>query len=144
MNVLQIYAGSDGEATRALYAKLESFGPLGVVAVNLFRAQKCSARAKVYRGRGYRGAAYDRKDWSLKNLCATLAAHAAELGIVWGWKEDAAQSFHRWVLYVDLPTGQVSFHAERPHSAERYAGDWDHTHLSAERIVRFIQERFFS
>jgi hypothetical protein len=139
MTVLEIYAGSNGDATRALYQQLEAIGPIGVVAVNLFRAQKASARAKVYRGGGYRGAAYEKKDWSLQNLCRALVEHGDKLAIEWGWREDPAQSFHRWVLYVVLPTGQVSFHASQPHSENRFAGDWDGTHLSQERIVRFVQ-----
>ena len=139
MNALEIYAGSDGEKTKALYARLETLGPLGTVAVNLFRAQKCSERAKVYRGGGHRGAAYDRKNWSLQNLCAALAAHGEALGLAWGWKEDPAQSFHRWVLYVELPTGQVSFHAASALSPQRYAGEWDQSKDSPSRVVRFVQ-----
>jgi hypothetical protein len=127
-----------------MYAILErSGGAAGIVAVNLFRAQKCSARAKVYRGGNghgsFRSQAYERKNWSMGNLCKVLAEHAAGLGIVWGWKIDPAQEFHNWVLYIDLPdVGQVSFHSASPLSPERYAGDWDHTHLSAERIIRYV------
>jgi hypothetical protein len=68
----EVYAGSNGEVTRAYYAELERRGPLGMVAMNLFRAQKCSARAKVYRGRGFKRDAYDRKNWSLGLLCTYL------------------------------------------------------------------------
>jgi len=93
--------------------------------VNLFRAQKCSTRAKVYRGglRGigsFRSLAYQRKAWSMKNLCDCLAEHGSELGINFGWKRDPNTPLHdapSWVLYVDLPQGQVSFH-----SPTRYAG----------------------
>ena len=63
--VMQTYQGSDGEATRALYAELQQRGPVGVIAVNLFRAQKNSARAKVYRG-GVR-------DASVQRICAFVA-----------------------------------------------------------------------
>ncbi len=136
MNALEIYVGSDGEKTKALYAHLETLGLLGHVAVNLFRAQKCSERAKVYRGGGFRGAAYDRKNWSLQNLCKALEAATP---FEWGWKEDPAQSFHCWVLYVELPTGQVSFHAAAPLCARRFDGEWDHSKDSPSRIVRFVQ-----
>jgi hypothetical protein len=126
----QIYLASDGEATKALYARLGELGPVGAVALNLFRAQKCSARAKVYRGgiagKGrYRDMAYDRKQWSMGNLVQVLGRHAAELGIRWGWKIDPEQSYHRWVLYVDLPTGQVSFHSEQRGAGPDYPADWD-------------------
>ncbi len=141
MNVRHIYEGSDGEATRALYARLEKLGPAGVIALNLFRASKCSARAKVYRGgngRGsFRGMAYDRKNWSLKNLCEALERHGDELGIRWGWKEDPAQAFHRWVLYVELPTGQVSYHADGPMGGRRFVGEWDGFRDSAGRVLLY-------
>lgn len=65
MKALEVFNGSEGAITRAYYAALEQRGAAGIVAVNLFRAQKCSTRAKKYRGgiRGvgsYRGMAYDK------------------------------------------------------------------------------------
>src|SRR5262245_49999554 len=65
-DLLSIYSGSDGAASRALYDRLEACGPAGRLARDLFRAAKASERAKVYRGgergRGsYKGMAYDRK-----------------------------------------------------------------------------------
>src|ERR1051326_7628212 len=115
MTTLEIYNGSDGAATKALYARLELLGPVGLVALNLFRAQKCSERAKVYRGgvpgRGsFKAMAYERKQWSMGNLCKVLQEHAQGLQLRWGWKEDPGQEYYPWVLYVDLPSGQVSFH----------------------------------
>ena len=73
MNPHEIYYGSDGESTKALYARLWKLGPVGVIAVNLFRACKCSERAKQYhggiRGKGsYRSMAYERKQWSIAAL----------------------------------------------------------------------------
>lgn len=139
--VLAIYEGSDGEATKRLYQRLEALGPVGHVAVNLFRAHKSSARAKVYRGGGYRGLAYERKGWAMDNLVAILAEQAAELGIRWGWGEDAAQEYHRWVLYVDVPTGQVSFHTERRGGGPDYPAAWDgERNTGATRICRWISQ----
>jgi hypothetical protein len=40
-DALTIYRGSDGEATKELYRRLESKGPLGLISLNLFRAAKC-------------------------------------------------------------------------------------------------------
>lgn len=142
--IVRVFQGSDGEATKALYARLEAIGPVGVVAVNLFRAQKSSERAKVYRGgiRGrssYRGLAYDRKGWAMDNLCTVLAEHAGALGIVWGWGEDPKQEYHRHVLYVDLPTGQVSFHGASRGAGPDYPGNWDGIPgRSADRILRWV------
>lgn len=84
-DIFAIYQASSGEATKALYATLEHRGPAGTIAVNLLRACKASERAKVYRGRRFKTSAYDKKEWSLGNLCGALEAHARDLRIIWGW-----------------------------------------------------------
>lgn len=143
-DVTRIYEGSDGAATLRLFAQLEALGPAGVVALNLFRAQKASSRAKVYRGglpgRGsYRGMAYDRKQWALGNLASVLETHGSALRMTWGWKEDPEQSVHQWVLYADLPTGQVSFHSAGRGLGPEYAGEWDGVRdVAAARILAWI------
>jgi hypothetical protein len=145
VDVQAIYDGSDGEATKALYARLAAHAELGLVATNLFRAQKSSARAKVYRGgvRGqgsYRSMAYGRKNWAMTNLCTVLADHATELGMVYGWQRDAHTEGYAWVLYVELPTGQVSFHAPTRGAGPDFPGTWDGVRgASADRIVRWCQ-----
>jgi len=144
-----IYNGSDGAATTSYYNELSKRGPLGLVAINLFRASKCSARAKVYRGgvRGmgsFRSMAYERKNWSMNQLVAVLAKHASTLGITYGWKYDPAQPVHSWVLYVDLPQGQVSFHTGHRGEGPNYAGKWDGSHASADRIIAFCDQVFDS
>ncbi len=136
--VRAIYAGSNGEATRALYVRLEAQGVDGQLAVNLLRAVKNSTRAKLYRGHGHKGAAYDTKGWAIGNLCRLLSEQQAAAAITrWGWAIDDAQPHHRHVLYLDLPTGQVSFHAEHRGSGPEYAGAWDGATSSAERIQRW-------
>jgi len=144
-DVRRIYLGSNGEATRALYAYLESIGPMGHIAVNLFRACKASERAKVYRGGGYKGAAYDRKQWSIDNVVRVLDLERAgeALGIRWGWGVDAALKErgdpHHFVLYVDLPTGQVSFHTAHRASGPDYPDAWDGVRQqSAARICDWV------
>lgn len=175
MNIAAIYSGSDAEATKALYAELERRGEIGVIALNLLRACKASARAKVYRGGNSHGRfkdqAYKKKEWSLRQLCEALVAlddgkgcstpgcgfpdgrpcigcnRVVSHGVVaWGWKEDPAQTFHRWVLYVDLLVGQVSFHAAMPIPIASlnggfppYKHEWDGQHQSAERIIRYAE-----
>jgi hypothetical protein len=144
-DVYEIYKGSNGEATKALYARLSSFGAQGAIAVELFRAQKASSRAKAYRGgvrgRGsYRSMAYDRKGWALGNLCGALARDAADIAVVWGWGVDAKEPVHRHVLYVDLPTGQVSFHSGERYGGPDYAGEWDGVRgASVDRILRWVR-----
>jgi hypothetical protein len=88
----------------------------------------------------YRGQAYDKKQWAMDNLCRHLAA----LGeLTWGWKKDPAQEYHNWVLYVDLPNGQVSFHTAQRGEGPDYAGDWDGIkNMSPQRICSFVASVF--
>ena len=138
-SVMQVYLGSDGEATKALYTHLEALGPAGAIAVNLFRAQKNSARAKVYRGGGYRGMAYDRKQWALDNLARILGQHAAAVGLLWGWGLDEKQSYHCHVLYVELPNGQVSFHTDRRGEGPDAPRPWDGVRdASPQRVCGYV------
>lgn len=150
--ILGIYKGSNGDATRMLYRDLERRGPLGIIALNLFRACKCSERAKDYRpGPGYRSQAYARKDWSIRNLAHALAEqHALDLSPIippFGWAIDEdlrqRQDPHHHILYVDLPTGQVSFHVGERAEGPDYAGQWDGVRdAAAERICRFVVNVF--
>jgi hypothetical protein len=141
VKVRDIFAASDADATRALYAALERRGPVGAIAMNLLRAQKASDRAKVYRGRRFVDAAYDKKAWSMAQLAAALAAAPAWM-FLWGWKLDPLPPpMIPWVLYVDLPTGQVSFHARARGLGPDYAREWDGSRgQSADRIIAWAQD----
>ena len=141
---LQVWNGSDGKMTKDFYYRLAARGPIGEIAVALFRANKTSFRAKRYHGGipgkgSYRSMAYSSKNWSLEQLCKRLDEFASQLGIVWGWKEDHEQSVHRWIIYVELPNdfGQVSFHNSLRHQGPNYQSEWDGRRLSAERICAF-------
>lgn len=145
--IMSTYAGSDGNATQNLYAQLTVKGPAGIVAVNLLRASKCSERAKKYKGgdaRGsYRQQAYQRKQYSLECLDRELRTHAEALGIKWGWGRDPTQQRHDAVLYVDLPTGQVSFHTEVKGMGPDYPGEWDGIRgAGASRIIAWAGTLF--
>jgi len=150
MRAREVFDGSDAQATKAYYAALEKRGPAGDVAANLFRAQKSSTRAKRYRGgiRGvgsYSSLAYSVKEQSLENVCKALAAYGRRLKIGFGWKQDAGVLFDgqaSWVLYVDLPNGQVSFHSPKRFSAQNYRGTWDGQRRSEERILAFCDSVF--
>ena len=136
--VAKVYAGSNGDATRALYDRLTALGPAGIIATNLFRAQKTSSRAKVYRRRSHKERSYDVKQWAMRNLVDALTEHAEALGINWGWANDPEQAFHAIVLYVEIPTGQVSFHTNIRHSGPDYHGRWDEMRgTAADRICRW-------
>lgn len=142
VNARQVYYGSNGGATRSFCVRLEKCGQLGRVAAALFRAQKASARAKVYHGGihrrdggwdSYRELACERKAECLGKLCWLLEED--DCGLQWGWKPDLSQSYARQVLYVDLPVGQVSFHSTARFSGPDYPGDWDGEHKSEQRIL---------
>jgi hypothetical protein len=136
--VRMIYEGSDGDATRALYDELAAKGPIGIVAVNLFRAQKCSARAKVYHSGHYATLAYGRKGWSLDRLVDVLLT-SPDVGLRFGWGRDPDSPQIPWVLYIDLPQGQVSFHALVKGNGPMYPAAWDGVpDASAERIIAFV------
>ena len=141
--IMEIYVGSDGDRTRDLYAALDLVGPIGVIATNLFRAVKASERAKVYRGgqRGkgsYRRMAYERKGWAIDNLTKALDAHAAGLGMTWGWGEDRDTPGYAHVLYVETSAGQLSFHSPYRGSGPDYPGEWDgQKGQAASRVCKF-------
>lgn len=139
--VMAVYNGSNGDATKALYVALEGIGPVGVIALNVFRATKSSERAKGYRR--HRSDAYGRKQWSMDNLADALGKNADALGIRWGWAVDPAQAFHRFVLYVELPTGQVSFHTSLRGAGPDFTGEWDGMRgQAAGRICTWIARLF--
>lgn len=144
---MAIYDGSSGEATLALYRRLEAVGPIGIVAMNLFRAHKASARAKAYRGGDNKGSwksqAYQKKQWSLDNLAKALDQNAGVIGLTWGWGVDEAQEIHQCVLFVDLPTGQVSFHTAPRGPGPDYPGVWDGAVRQGQnRICRWVERLF--
>lgn len=146
LTVREIYDGSNGDATMALYKRLDALGPAGTIALNLFRAQKNSSRAKVYRGGlpgkgSYKRMAYDRKNWAITNLTHVLDATAASLGIRWGWHRDDKTPGFEWVLYVDIPTGQCSFHTNHRGLGPDYPGQWDGLNGAAHhRIVEWCEQ----
>lgn len=139
MNAREIYEGSDGEATTALYNHLSTLGPAGVIARDLFRAQKCSERAKDY-SRRYKSEAYARKQWSLGLLVNTLADHRGACSVTFGWKRDPKPPIgYPWVLYIDTPDGQCSFHMPIRGEGPDYPGEWDNSQASADVVIKFTE-----
>lgn len=135
--VAAVFHARDATRTVELYNELKGHGAEGLLAVNLCRAAKNSGLAKQYRGRNAKSAAYPSKRWwAIEQVEKVLADHAERLGIAWGWKRDPAQPRFEWVLYVELATGQVSFHGDRGNGPD-FAGDWDRQGMSAERIIAF-------
>lgn len=76
-------------------------------------------------------------------LVGALVAHAAMRGWRYGWKLDDALEGNEWpVVFVDLPTGQVSWHVARADfdvvfwsEMPRYEGTWD-GHSTVEKLTR--------
>jgi hypothetical protein len=144
-HVMRVYQGSDGDATKALYERLAALGITGLIAVDVFRAQKASERAKKYRGgtggKSYARMAYERKQWAMNKLADLLVLNAKAQGISWGWGEDPKQEYHRQVLYIDLPTGQISWHTEHRGAGPDYPGQWDGIrNASVGRIVSWVAQ----
>jgi len=133
--VQAVFEGADSARTRRVLRNLEQIGLLGRVAAQLFRTQKSSGRAKVYRG-DYAHYAYHRKGEFLKQLCELLSQQKQ---LAWGWGTDVemAENGPCHVLYVDLPKGQASFHSFERWDGPDYTGDWDGTHESESNIIDF-------
>lgn len=155
MTTLEVYGTSNGELTRNYYKDLSVIGPIGIVAMNLFRAQKCSVRAKAYRRGSWTADAYQRKQYSMEELCKCLMQHGQSLSIPFGWKQDPNVVFSKyygdenpepsWVLYIDLPTGQVSFHTKARCVGPDYPGQWDgEKGASEKRVLEFCDYIFTS
>jgi len=148
MNAIEVYATSNGEITKRYYAELIKMGAIGEVAMNLFRAQKCSSRAKSYRKRSWKDEAYGRKTWSIGCLCECLLKHNSELKFNFGWKEDSAVLFDNdrssFVFYLDLPSiGQISFHCRERGKGPDYSGEWDGMRGESEkRVIKFCNSVF--
>ena len=61
------------------------------------------------------------------------------MGIRWGWGEDRATTGYSAVLYIDVPTGQVSFHATHRGRGPDYPGEWDGVRNQAPtRVCTFV------
>jgi hypothetical protein len=73
-----------------------------------------ASRAKV-------AADYAEKERALRAICALAPA----AGVVFGWGGDPESHAARWVLYVDLPAGQVSWHTRSRGTGPTYKGRWD-------------------
>lgn len=132
--VRDAYHGSDAVKSKRLYRRLEEKGRDGELAAQLLRSQKASSRAKQYR-RDYKDYAYSKKGEGLARLCELLGQSDHR----WGWGLDPSQEDAPYVLYVDLPNGQISFHAVNRGEGPEYSGDWDREHASEARIIRFAE-----
>jgi hypothetical protein len=131
----EIFRQNVGDVTKAYYELLNSKGVDGQLGVALFRAQKRSTAAKQYRGRRFRSAAYDVKNWSLSEICRILGARVGPYR--WGWKHDPNTPGFEQVLYVELPTGQCSFHSADRLAGPDFEGEWSGVHNSTEVILSF-------
>lgn len=150
MRAREVFDGDDAAVTRAYYAALGRRGPIGEFAANLMRAQKASARAKRYRGgisgvASFSDLAYQKKADSLIRLCEWLLKHEpVRPALRWGWKIDPLEAHAKWVLYIDLPHGQVSFHSVERFGGPNYPAEYDGAHASAERIIAFCDFVFYN
>jgi hypothetical protein len=134
----KVFNQNDGDVTKSYYATMNAKGLLGQLAVALFRAQKRSTAAKKYRGKKFRHAAYDVKNWSLSEVCRIMnSLNAFGYEFKWGWGKDPNTPGFPWVLYVEIPTGQVSFHSPDRLNGPDYPKGWDGIGASEPRILAF-------
>jgi hypothetical protein len=85
--------------------------------------------------------AYEKKNWSLGNLSDVLTEHGDRLNLRWGWQADTATPGFEWVLYVDTPCGQVSFHSSTRLKGPGYPHAWDGVvNGSVGRIIRWCDQ----
>lgn len=145
LSVSECFHGSNASATMRLFDELLRLDENGQLACLLFKALKASVRAKVYRGwaddgRSFRSLSYDRKGEALSSLAEFLDCVGSGAD-VWGWKIDPhANHSNHWVLYLELPDGQVSFHSPKRFAGPDFLGEWDGVlGASEERVIRFCE-----
>lgn len=65
------------------------------------------------------------RDYAEKSQSIAHACNAAgEAGIVFGWAPSLQEDVP-WIVYFDLPTGQMSFHCNKRGQGPEYGGNWD-------------------
>ncbi|MBL6852365.1 MAG: hypothetical protein ISS15_05430 [Alphaproteobacteria bacterium] len=139
--VMGVYLGSNGDKTKALYQRLNALGPVGFVASNLFRACKCSERAKDYRRGSQKREAYRRKQWSLDNLdgvrcCSNMAQRSGSSGA--GRPIRRRNSTSKCSMSSSRPA-RLAFTPRRAATARIFVGAWDGVRGEApERICRWV------
>lgn len=148
MRARQVFDGSEAAQTRKYLSELAAKGCEGAVAAMLFRAQKASTRAKQYRGgqtgrdgiyRSNRDLAYKNKGQALEKLCDVLMTSWPVQK--WGWGSDNTTVEAPHVLYVDISTGQVSFHSAERFAGPDYRGKWDGIRgVSVDRVIDFCDQ----
>lgn len=80
----------------------------------------------TYRWVNYRASRNARqRDYEAKRKAIDEACQAAaENGVVFGWAPSG--SLHvPWIVYFELPSGQVSFHSDTRGEGPDYGGSWD-------------------
>ena len=138
MKAENVFNQQDGDVTKRYYAEMNAKGILGQLAVALFRAQKRSIAAKKYRKGKFTRAAYDVKNWSLSEICRIMKL--SDNAFLWGWKEDPNTPGYPWVLYLDSPQGQISFHSPDRLEGPDYPKEWDGMRMSKQRVLKFCDE----
>ncbi len=139
--VEQTHRTCEVEITSGVYQALQAHGTLGYVALNLFRASQCNLDVKQTTGRRLSREAYERKIWSISLLAETLKQHADKLHLQWGWSVDEAEPRFKHILFVELPTGQVSFNTDKRSLGPKLKANLDgQKGQSGVRICEFVTQ----
>ena len=83
----------------------------------------------------YSDLAYQKKAEAVAALCEILSTDPC--GMTWGWQHSSQKDYPPWVLYLDLPQGQVTFHSAERLTGPDYEGQWDREHESEQRVLEF-------
>ena len=138
------YHESDASRTKRLLRALTATGQLGRIASDLFRAQKSSARARSIEAVSTGDPRIPSWPTGARARCWPLFAKRwSRMPRVWSGAgaRTLPGIFARWVLYVELPTGQVSFHSPDRLDGPVYPGAWDGMRdASAGRILRLCDQ----
>lgn len=127
-----VFRKRDGNLTVSLCVELAKRGLLGAAAVCLYQAQYSSARAKTYR-RSSKRVSYERKNIALMRMPRWLS----RADIAYGWGYDATSKNYEHVLYVELATGQCSFHSSERGDGPEFSGKWDSQGNSLTSVFAF-------
>lgn len=138
LQAINPFQTTDGDEVIDYCTALCERGLIGGLAVCLFRTQNNSSRAK--RNHRSRSSRYENKNGQILTLCRFLERFAEGLAVDWGWREDDQQAYHRQVLYVDTPEGQVSFHTADRLQGPDYEKPWCQKRPSEDRLLGLFAE----
>ena len=146
IRVVKAFYGYDAMAIQDVKARLKAGGLKGELADLLFEAERTDLNAGVCRTTpACSWTSRHRRKWdrwirALKALVSFLDRSASQLGIHWGWQEHENQTGPFWVVFIDLPTGQVFYSAPERLTDHQYEGSMEWSESNEIPIFEFCEE----